>query len=107
VPQPIRSHPLLTDRETEVMHWLACGKTDADIAALLAISVRTVQKHLEHIYVKLGVENRTAAVMRVGAAGLSVSPLRRDAAYPPAQPERLQCKVEVDRNVAHLPDALH
>ena len=65
MPQPIRSHPLLTDRETEVMHWLACGKTDADIAALLAISVRTVQKHLEHIYVKLGVENRTAAVMRL------------------------------------------
>ncbi|SFB69278.1 regulatory protein, luxR family [Polaromonas sp. OV174] len=54
----------LTQRETEVMHWLACGKTDADIAALLAISPRTVQKHLEHVYVKLGVETRTAAVMR-------------------------------------------
>lgn len=46
------------------MRWLSCGKTDADIAALLAISPRTVQKHLEHIYVKLGVETRTAAVMR-------------------------------------------
>lgn len=54
----------LTQRETEVMHWLACGKTDVDIAALLAISPRTVQKHLEHVYVKLGVETRTAAVMR-------------------------------------------
>lgn len=54
----------LTQREAEVMHWLACGKTDAEIAALLAISPRTVQKHLEHIYVKLGVETRTAAVMR-------------------------------------------
>lgn len=54
----------LTRRESEVMHWLARGKTDADIAALLSISPRTVHKHLEHIYVKLGVETRTAAVMR-------------------------------------------
>ena len=53
----------LTPREGDVMHWLACGKTDADIAALLAISPRTVHKHLEHIYEKLGVETRTAAVM--------------------------------------------
>jgi DNA-binding CsgD family transcriptional regulator len=57
----------LTSREGQVMHWLACGKTDADIAALLSISPRTVQKHLEHIYVKLGVETRTAAVMRAHA----------------------------------------
>jgi DNA-binding CsgD family transcriptional regulator len=56
--------PGLTQRESEVMHWLACAKTDAEIAALLSISPRTVQKHLEHIYVKLGVETRTAAVMR-------------------------------------------
>ena len=55
----------LTVRERDVMQWLACGKTDADIAALLSISPRTVHKHLEHIYVKLGVETRTAAVMRV------------------------------------------
>ena len=40
------------------------GKTDAEIAALLGLSPRTVQKHLEHIYIKLGVETRTAAVMR-------------------------------------------
>jgi len=45
------------------MHWLSCGKTDADIAAFLSISKRTVHKHLEHIYEKLGVETRTAAVM--------------------------------------------
>ncbi|MGA8785847.1 MAG: LuxR C-terminal-related transcriptional regulator, partial [Polaromonas sp.] len=37
----------------------------AEIAALLSISPRTVQKHLEHVYVKLGVETRTAAVMRM------------------------------------------
>jgi DNA-binding CsgD family transcriptional regulator len=59
----------LTRREAEVMHWLSFGKTDADIAAMLAVSPRTVHKHLEHIYVKLGVETRTAAVMRVHALG--------------------------------------
>ena len=54
----------LTPREAEVLRWLAAGKTDRDIAALLACSPRTVQKHLERIYIKLGVETRTAAVMR-------------------------------------------
>jgi DNA-binding CsgD family transcriptional regulator len=65
---PVRPDPVppgLTAREGEVMRWLAYGKTDAEIAALLSISPRTVHKHLEHIYVKLGVETRTAAVMRV------------------------------------------
>ncbi|MGJ7501540.1 response regulator transcription factor [Variovorax sp. ZT5P49] len=59
----------LTPREGDVMHWLSCGKTDAEIAALLEISPRTVHKHLEHVYVKLGVETRTAAVMRALAMG--------------------------------------
>jgi DNA-binding CsgD family transcriptional regulator len=63
-PIAVRATARLTQRETEVMRWLACGKTDADIASLLAISPRTVHKHLEHIYDKLGVETRTAAVMR-------------------------------------------
>ena len=56
--------PPLTAREREVMHWLAAGKTDRDIAAVLGCSHRTVQKHLERMYMKLGVETRTAAVMR-------------------------------------------
>ena len=54
----------LTPREREVLGWVAAGKSDAQTAAILGISVRTVGKHLEHIYVKLGVEGRTAAVMR-------------------------------------------
>jgi DNA-binding CsgD family transcriptional regulator len=54
----------LTPREREVLRWLATGKTDGEIAALLSLSPRTVQKHLEHIYVKLGVETRTSAVTR-------------------------------------------
>ncbi|HVE90402.1 MAG TPA: LuxR C-terminal-related transcriptional regulator [Burkholderiaceae bacterium] len=54
----------LTARERDVLDWLGAGKTDKDIAAILTISPRTVQKHLQRIYEKLGVENRTAAVMR-------------------------------------------
>ena len=54
----------LTARERDVLGWLGAGKTDKDIAAILAISPRTVQKHLQRIYEKLGVETRTAAVMR-------------------------------------------
>ncbi|MBX6391976.1 MAG: response regulator [Burkholderiales bacterium] len=51
----------LTQRELEVLTWLAKGKTNRDIAEILGMSPRTVNKHLEHIYVKLGVETRTAA----------------------------------------------
>jgi DNA-binding CsgD family transcriptional regulator len=54
----------LTRREGEVLAWVAAGKSDRQIAAIVGVSPRTVQKHLEHIYVKLGVENRTAAAMR-------------------------------------------
>lgn len=55
----------LTTREAEVLRWVAAGKSDAQIGAILRISARTVQKHLQNIYDKLGVESRTAAAMRV------------------------------------------
>lgn len=51
----------LTPRETEVLSWLAKGKTNRDIAEILGMSPRTVNKHLEHIFEKLGVETRAAA----------------------------------------------
>jgi len=54
----------LTSREREVLDWVAAGKTNRDIATILDASPRTVEKHLERIYQKLGVETRTAAVMR-------------------------------------------
>jgi DNA-binding CsgD family transcriptional regulator len=54
----------LTAREAEVLCWIAAGKTDAQIGAILGISARTAQKHLQNLYDKLGVENRTAAAMR-------------------------------------------
>ena len=54
----------LTAREREVPQWVARGKTNADIAALLWLSPATVRKHLENVYAKLGVRTRTAAVAR-------------------------------------------
>ena len=54
-------HAALTARETEVLSWIAKGKTNRDIAEILSLSHRTVNKHLEHIYQKLGVETRAAA----------------------------------------------
>jgi DNA-binding CsgD family transcriptional regulator len=57
----------LTAREAEVLRWVAAGKSDAQIGAILRISARTVQKHLQNVYDKLGVESRTAAAMRANA----------------------------------------
>ena len=51
----------LTKREAEVLAWVAQGKTNAEIGILCDLSPRTAQKHLEHIFEKLGVETRTAA----------------------------------------------
>ena len=51
----------LTMREAEVLHWVICGKTNRDIGEILGSSHRTVNKHLEHVFEKLGVETRTAA----------------------------------------------
>jgi DNA-binding CsgD family transcriptional regulator len=55
----------LTARESEVLRWVAAGKSDGQIGAILRLSPRTVQKHLQNVYQKLGVESRTAAAMRV------------------------------------------
>jgi DNA-binding response OmpR family regulator/DNA-binding CsgD family transcriptional regulator len=51
----------LTSREAEVLLWLSRGKSNRDIGQILNISPRTVNKHLEQVFVKLGVENRAAA----------------------------------------------
>jgi DNA-binding CsgD family transcriptional regulator len=55
------SHLGISGREAEVLAWAAAGKSDEGIARILGMSFRTVKKHLEHVYQKLGVENRTAA----------------------------------------------
>jgi DNA-binding NarL/FixJ family response regulator len=61
LPAQFSSELGLTTREGEVLSWLSKGKTNRDIAQILGLSPRTVDKHLEQIYAKLGVENRTAA----------------------------------------------
>jgi DNA-binding NarL/FixJ family response regulator len=53
----------LTGRESEVLDHLAEGRSNKDIAYRLGISARTVQKHLQRIYVKLAVKGRMAAVV--------------------------------------------
>jgi DNA-binding CsgD family transcriptional regulator len=58
----------LTKREHEILVLVADGKTNPQIAGRLSVSPRTVQKHLEHVYDKLGVRTRTAAAMKLGQA---------------------------------------
>ncbi|WP_373086789.1 response regulator [Sneathiella sp.] len=53
----------LTAREAEILIWLSRGKTNRDIGDILTISSRTVNKHLEQIFQKLGVDNRTSAAV--------------------------------------------
>ncbi|MFT3819053.1 MAG: LuxR C-terminal-related transcriptional regulator [Rubrivivax sp.] len=58
----------LTARETEVLSWVAQGKTNREIGMILGASERTVQKHLERVFQKLGVESRTAATLKAWQA---------------------------------------
>jgi DNA-binding response OmpR family regulator/DNA-binding CsgD family transcriptional regulator len=54
----------LTTRESQVLLWISRGKSNREIGEILDISPRTVNKHLEQVFVKLGVENRAAAAAR-------------------------------------------
>ena len=51
----------LTDREAEVLLWISRGKANREISEILGISPRTVNKHLEQVFAKMGVENRASA----------------------------------------------
>jgi DNA-binding NarL/FixJ family response regulator len=65
-----RAFPALTTREAEVLYWVIQGKTNRDIGEILSLSPRTVHKHLEHVFEKLGVETRTAAAaLALGKVG--------------------------------------
>ena len=57
----------LTKRESEVLYWAIKGKTNRDIGDILEASPRTINKHLEHVFAKLGVETRTAAASMVAS----------------------------------------
>lgn len=54
----------LTEREAEVLLWVAQGKSNADIAGILGAAENTVKKHLQNIFEKLGIESRNAATLR-------------------------------------------
>lgn len=54
----------LTARESEVLLWITYGKSNKEIAEILDMSPRTVNKHLEQIFIKLSVENRTSAATK-------------------------------------------
>ena len=78
----------LTQRESEVLNWVIKGKTNRDIGDILGTSPRTVNKHLEHVFVKLGVETRTsAAAVAMGKLRLrtteAASPVESPAGAPP------------------------
>ncbi|MCQ8103917.1 response regulator transcription factor [Methylomonas sp. SURF-2] len=63
--QTLRGKLKLTPREAEILMWIARGKTNKEIGIILDSSPRTVNKHLEHIFEKLGVSTRAAAVAMV------------------------------------------
>jgi DNA-binding response OmpR family regulator/DNA-binding CsgD family transcriptional regulator len=54
----------LTDRETDVLLWIAAGKSNRDIAEILGLSPRTINKYLDQIYLKISVENRASAAAK-------------------------------------------
>lgn len=73
----VRRNPLapagpgrLTRRENEVLYWVAMGKTSDEIATILGARPMTVKKHLEHVYEKLDVPNRTSAAVVARSLGL-------------------------------------
>lgn len=73
----------LTRREAEVLYQVALGQANTEIGRILGTSPRTVQKHLQHIYVKLGVRTRTAAAIlalgwRYGSASQPLRPTKAD-----------------------------
>jgi DNA-binding CsgD family transcriptional regulator len=61
----VRNSLGLTIRETEILMWISRGKTNKEMGIILGSSPRTINKHLEHIFEKLGVTTRTAAVSAV------------------------------------------
>src|SRR5262249_55582770 len=60
----------LTPRESEVLYWVSMGKTNEEVGEIVGARPMTVKKHLEHIYDKLGVPNRTAAARLAASSRL-------------------------------------
>lgn len=73
----------LTQRQIEVLSWVAHGKTNAEIARILSLKTKTIGKYLERIFPKLGVENRTAAASFVLRTNHVISPISWSGATQP------------------------
>ena len=74
-PSPLASaspetKPVVTERELQVLREVAAGRTNREIGVELAISEKTVERHLGNIFVKLGVSNRAAATAHAYDHGL-------------------------------------
>ena len=91
----------LTWREADVLSCIARGHSNVEIGARLGISPRTVKKHLEHIYSKLGVKSRLAAAVRVSAvssvlaapgpsSGARRTPAKRESSAPIVNNSRIR-----------------
>jgi DNA-binding CsgD family transcriptional regulator len=59
--EPLAALQALSPRESEVMQWVVQGKTNEEIGLIMGLSLNTVKTHMRRSFVKLGVENRTAA----------------------------------------------
>jgi DNA-binding NarL/FixJ family response regulator len=75
-PLPLVERLGLSEREAEVLLWVAQGKSNADVGGILGVSEKTVKKHMGNIFEKLGLESRTAAALKavetLGSGGLDV-----------------------------------
>lgn len=81
-PATLVVHLGITPREAEVLIWIARGKTNADVARILGISPKTIAKHVQQIFTKLGVETRTAAAVRVLTMGAAAVQAPHDSSAP-------------------------
>jgi DNA-binding CsgD family transcriptional regulator len=81
--QPGRAHPdALTEREVEVLRLIATGKTTKQIATLLVVSVPTVERHITHIYDKIGARSRASCARVVTSVATTIRPPGDGRAFP-------------------------
>ncbi len=75
-PEPVKTTPdevrVLSERETQIMAWVAMGKTNSEIGSILSISGFTVKNHMQRIFQKLNVFNRAQAVSRINRVQFDV-----------------------------------
>jgi len=65
LPETLRGRFKLTSREIQVLHLIAAGHSNAEVAKQLGFSIHTARRHAEHVMLKLGVHTRTAAAAKL------------------------------------------